>query len=56
MLTCKICDCNCDPSDLINGICDDCRETEQQKQERQKELNRMLNSEFEQTRLEEFYQ
>lgn len=25
-LTCKVCNCYCDPSDLKNGVCDDCRD------------------------------
>lgn len=26
MFKCKKCGCNCDNADIINGICDDCRE------------------------------
>lgn len=26
MVKCAICGCNCDPSDLVSGICDECRE------------------------------
>lgn len=25
MFKCRICGCNCDNADIINGICDDCR-------------------------------
>lgn len=28
MSTCKRCGCICDPGDIRNGICDDCREEE----------------------------
>lgn len=54
MLTCRMCSCNCDPGDLVNGICDDCREAEQQERERKQELSRLLNAECEQMGLEEF--
>lgn len=38
MFKCRICGCNCDNADIINGICDDCRN----KTERQKEKQDML--------------
>ena len=25
MSICRICGCRCDPGDLVNGVCDDCR-------------------------------
>lgn len=53
MLTCRICHCNCDKGDLINGVCDDCRQEEQKKQERNQELSRLLNTEFKQIRMED---
>lgn len=28
MSTCRRCGCICDPGDIRNGICDDCREEE----------------------------
>lgn len=31
MRRCDKCGCLCDPGDLVNGICDDCREEEQKK-------------------------
>lgn len=55
MLTCRICGANCDPSDLVNGVCDDCREAEQKEQERKQDINRLLKSDGEQMRLEEFW-
>lgn len=53
MLTCRICHCNCDPSDLINGVCDDCRLAEQKEQERKREMRRLLNADFKQMELED---
>ncbi len=32
MLTCSKCGCFCDNADLINGICDDCREAERKEE------------------------
>ena len=54
MIKCKSCHCNCDPGDLINGICDDCREAERQKEKQNEEMSMMLHAEYEQIRLEEF--
>lgn len=57
MLTCRICQCNCDPSDLINGVCDDCREEEQRETERKRQINIMLNAtSFNQMEMEEICQ
>ncbi len=38
MFKCRKCGCNCDNADIINGICDDCRN----EIERQKEKQDML--------------
>lgn len=55
MLTCRICHCNCDPSDLINGVCDDCREAEQKETKRKRQVNIMLNAtSFKQMEMEDF--
>lgn len=32
-LKCRKCGCNCDPGDLINGVCEDCREDESEEEE-----------------------
>lgn len=29
MARCRICGCRCDASDMVNGVCDDCREEQQ---------------------------
>lgn len=55
MLTCNKCGCFCDNSDLINGVCDDCREAEQREQERKQKMSRLLNADCEQMRLEDIY-
>lgn len=54
MLTCRLCGCNCDPSDLVNGVCDDCREAESREQEKQRELSRIMSAEYKQLELEDF--
>lgn len=37
MFKCKECGCNCDNADIINGICDDCRE-EIERQEKKRSM------------------
>ena len=54
MLTCRLCGCNCDPSDLIGMVCDDCREKERKEQERKQKMDMLAKSAGEQMRLEEF--
>lgn len=55
MLTCRICNCNCDPCDLINGVCDDCRTDERQETERKQQISKILNAtEFKQMEMEDF--
>lgn len=56
MLTCRTCGCYCDPSDLVNDVCDDCREVEHKEEQRKQEVNRLMRAEYEQIRLEEFCQ
>lgn len=53
MLICRICGCHCDPSDTVNGVCDDCRE-EQKIEEQNIRFNLMLKSEGRQITLEDF--
>lgn len=52
MLKCRICNCNCDPGDLVNGVCDDCREEEQSKAEIEKQMERFEKAEFTQLRID----
>lgn len=54
MLTCRICNCNCDPSDLINGVCDDCREQERREEEHNQQMQQLMKAEFRQMEMEEF--
>lgn len=51
MLTCRICGCNCDPSDLVNGVCDDCRGTQDRQEEIRDMLAQMMSGECEQMEL-----
>lgn len=53
MIKCKSCLCNCDPGDLINGVCDDCRGEARQKEEQSAKMRMMLHAEYEQMRLED---
>lgn len=53
MRRCDKCGCLCDPGDLVNGICDDCRETEQKQEENQEMVLKMMNGEAKQLRLED---
>lgn len=53
MLRCRLCKCICDPSDLIGGICDDCREEAEQKESRRKRFDYLLSAEFHQMNLKE---
>ncbi len=50
MLTCSKCGCFCDNADLINGICDDCREAERKEEQRKQETERLMRAEFEKER------
>ena len=51
MLTCRICGCNCDPADLQNGVCEDCRTEQDEKAEKKEQLAQMMKSECEQMEL-----
>lgn len=54
MRRCEKCGCLCDPGDLRNGICDDCRSAEQKKGENQEMLLRMMRGDARQMTLEDF--
>lgn len=54
MRRCNKCNCLCDPSDLQGGICDDCRQDEQKKEENQEMLLQMMRGETRQMTLEDF--
>lgn len=53
MLACRICGCLCDPSDTINGVCDDCREDMRHKEEKREEAEILMNAEFKQMVIED---
>lgn len=53
MLSCRVCGGICDPGDLRNGVCDDCRYEQQREQTMEQELRQLANAEFRQIRLEE---
>lgn len=54
MRRCEKCGCLCDPGDLVNGICDDCRSEEKKKEENQEILIQMMWSGTRQMSLEDF--
>lgn len=54
MIQCDRCNCRCDPGDLVNGICDDCREEEGREQERHQKMSYMLNAGSKQMELQDF--
>lgn len=53
MRSCRICNCLCDPSDLEQGICDDCRAEISKKLESKEKTERLMKAEFEQMELED---
>lgn len=58
MVKCKICNGNCDPGEVVGGVCMECAEEEQQRQIRAAFVARMINSPFRQMelRLESVYE
>lgn len=53
MLQCRICKCICDPSDLIYGVCDDCREEKERREDTRERLEHLMSAECRQMRLED---
>ena len=51
MLTCRDCGCICDPSDLQNGLCEDCRMEQAEAEENRELISQFINSECEQIKL-----
>ncbi len=54
MLTCSKFGCFCDNADLINGICNDCREAGRKEEQRKQETERLMRAEYKQLEMEEF--
>lgn len=55
MLTCRICGCYCDPADTVNGVCDDCRNDMQYKEEKREEEKLLMSAGFQQMELKEVF-
>lgn len=53
MRSCRICNCLCDPGDLEQGVCDDCRAELSKKEENKEKIERLMKAEFEQMELED---
>ncbi len=51
MKTCRVCGCRCDPGDMVNGICDDCRMESEERAARMDYLAMMLNRPWKQLKL-----
>jgi len=52
VIKCRKCEGLCDPADIRGGVCDDCREEEKQRLIRAETVQRIMNSPFEQIRME----
>ena len=48
MIECKICHGNCDPGEIVGGICLDCIEDRNKRIDREDTIDRMMNSPYEQ--------
>lgn len=55
MIECRQCGANCDPGDIVGGLCDDCRDENRRMAEKQNQLSGLLNVASEQMRLEDFW-
>lgn len=55
MLSCRICGCLCVPADTVNGVCDDCRNDMQYKEEKREEAKLLMSAEFRQMDLKESF-
>lgn len=55
MLRCRICECYCDPSDLENMICDDCRLEIERNQSQKEKFELLMSAGFHQMDLKEVY-
>lgn len=53
MRSCRICHCLCDPGDLEQGVCDDCRAEISKRKESKVKTERLMKAEFEQMELED---
>lgn len=53
MLRCRICDCICDPADIRCGVCDDCREKQENELEMRQKKRRIMHAEYRQMEMEE---
>lgn len=54
MRRCDKCGCLCDPGDLVNGICDDCRREERNNEDTTEQFWRMMSGEATQMELKDF--
>lgn len=50
MIECRECGCNCDPGDLVNGVCEECREREEETLPKMRGISNGRNEAFGQPR------
>lgn len=54
MRRCDKCGCLCDPGDLLNGICDDCRGDERKKEDNEEQFQQLMYGNVKQMELRDF--
>lgn len=52
MVECSVCHGMCDSGEIVGGVCDECRDAQEQDESRSREVARALNSSYEQIKLE----
>ncbi len=52
MVECSVCHGMCDPGEIVGGVCDECRDAQEQDEIRSREVAKAVNSSYEQITLE----
>lgn len=48
MIECSVCHGMCDPGEIVGGVCDECRDAQEQAENRSRDMARAINSPYEQ--------
>lgn len=48
MVECSVCHGMCDPGEIVGGVCDECRDAQEQDEIRSREVARAMHSGYEQ--------
>lgn len=48
MIECSVCHGMCDPGEIVGGVCDECRDAQEQAENRSRDMARAINSQYEQ--------